>query len=214
MRAVSAGRTVRPARPAARVCCAVPRRAPAPSLPKPTRPSPPPPAATPPAADTGVSDSAVGGTSDAVDHVAAVQAALADPNTRVWAQTAPAVRVAISEEFGLPPGFASPGQLVAALRALGCDRVYDVTLGADLTILEESSELVARIAEGGGGDALPLFTSCCPGWIGYGELKKKEKAIDRHHTPPHTNHPPLPFHQSKSAPRNSSRTCRPASRRT
>lgn len=88
---------------------------------------------------------------------------------RVWAQTAPAVRVAISEEFGLPPGFASPGQLVAALRALGCDRVYDVTLGADVTILEESAELVARIAEGGGSDTLPLFTSCCPGWIGYGE---------------------------------------------
>ena len=108
------------------------------------------------------------------DHVAAVQAALADPSRQVWAQTAPAVRVAISEEFGLPPGFTSPGQLVASLRALGFDRVYDVALGADLTVMEEGHELIDRILAGGRGDTLPMMTSCCPGWVAYVEKSAPE----------------------------------------
>ena len=108
-------------------------------------------------------------TADAVDHVAAVRDALGDKSRQVWAQTAPAVRVAISEEFNLPPGFTSPGQLVASLRSLGFDRVYDIALGADLTVVEEGHELIDRIVSGGQGDTLPMMTSCCPGWVGYVE---------------------------------------------
>jgi iron-only hydrogenase group A len=120
-----------------------------------------------------------------IDHVAAVRAGLADPDAVLVAQTAPAVRVAIAEAVGLPPGSLAPGQLVAGLRRLGFKRVFDVALGADLTICEEAMELLARlqaaVSSGGGsgggpagsGSAadhptpgpLPLLTSCCPGWV-------------------------------------------------
>jgi NADP-reducing hydrogenase subunit HndD len=81
-------------------------------------------------------------------------------------QVAPAVRVAIGEEFGLPPGTVSTGQLVTGLRMLGFDAVFDTDFTADLTILEEAHELITRVKEGG---ALPLITSCSPGWIKYVE---------------------------------------------
>lgn len=81
-------------------------------------------------------------------------------------QCAPAVRVAIGEEFGLPLGSLTPGKLAAALRRLGFDRVYDTNFAADLTIMEEGSELIQRVREGG---TLPMFTSCCPGWVKYME---------------------------------------------
>ena len=81
-------------------------------------------------------------------------------------QCAPAVRVAIGEDFGLPLGTLSAGKMAAALRKLGFDKVYDTNFGADLTIMEEGSELLKRVAEGG---VLPMFTSCCPAWVKYAE---------------------------------------------
>ncbi|MFV0422066.1 [FeFe] hydrogenase, group A [Oleidesulfovibrio sp.] len=82
-------------------------------------------------------------------------------------QCAPAVRVAIGEEFGMDAGALTPGKLAAALRRAGFSRVYDTNFAADLTIMEEGSELLKRIAEGG---TLPMFTSCCPAWVRYAEL--------------------------------------------
>ncbi|AHM04217.1 Periplasmic [Fe] hydrogenase large subunit [Roseibacterium elongatum DSM 19469] len=86
-------------------------------------------------------------------------------------QVAPATRVAISEEFGLAPGTVSTGRLINALRALGFDFVFDTNFAADLTIMEEGSELLARIR---GGKDLPLFTSCCPGWVNWVELNRPD----------------------------------------
>uniref|UniRef100_A0A7S0ZII5 Ferredoxin n=1 Tax=Timspurckia oligopyrenoides TaxID=708627 RepID=A0A7S0ZII5_9RHOD len=77
-------------------------------------------------------------------------------------QTAPAVRVTISEEFGLPPGSISTGQLVRALKMLGFDYVFDTNFTADLTIIEEANELLKRIQNNG---PFPMFTSCCPAWV-------------------------------------------------
>ncbi len=79
------------------------------------------------------------------------------------AHTAPAVRVAISEEFGMEPGTVSTGQLVAALRQLGFDYVFDTNFAADITIVEEANEFVKRLTTAD--SVLPMFTSCCPGWI-------------------------------------------------
>nr|WNF20781.1 hydrogenase [synthetic construct] len=86
------------------------------------------------------------------------------------AQVAPAVRVAIAESFGLAPGAVSPGKLATGLRALGFDQVFDTLFGADLTIMEEGSELLHRLTEHleahpHSDEPLPMFTSCCPGWI-------------------------------------------------
>jgi NADH-quinone oxidoreductase subunit G/NADP-reducing hydrogenase subunit HndD len=100
------------------------------------------------------------------DQVDEVWAALADPDRHVVVQTAPATRVSIGEEFGMQPGSIVTGKLVAALRRLGFDRVFDTDFTADLTIMEEGYELIRRIKEGG---ALPLFTSCSPGWIKFVE---------------------------------------------
>ncbi|MCP1102758.1 NADH-quinone oxidoreductase subunit G [Aequitasia blattaphilus] len=97
--------------------------------------------------------------------------ALDDPNTRVVAQIAPAVRVAIGDSFGIPKGTNSMGKLVGALRRMGFDKVYDTTFGADLTVYEESKELVERIQNN---EKLPLFTSCCPGWVKFCENKFPE----------------------------------------
>ncbi|NCD04905.1 MAG: ferredoxin [Spirochaetia bacterium] len=100
------------------------------------------------------------------DETAELRAAIADPNKVVAVQMAPSVRVGISEEFDLPVGTVSTGRLYAALRKIGVDVVFDTNFGADLTIMEEGSELVKRITTGG---VLPQFTSCCPGWVDYCE---------------------------------------------
>lgn len=92
--------------------------------------------------------------------------ALADKNIRVVAQIAPAVRVAIGDKFGIPKGENTLGRLVAALRHMGFDEVYDTNFGADLTVMEESAELLERLKSG---KNLPLFTSCCPGWVKFCE---------------------------------------------
>ena len=98
------------------------------------------------------------------DDVGKMMKAIHDPTKVVCVQMAPAVRVAIGEEFGMKPGEISTGKLYTALRRLGCDYVFDTNFGADLTIMEEGSELVDRIKNNG---VLPQFTSCCPGWINY-----------------------------------------------
>ncbi len=100
------------------------------------------------------------------DETAELRAAIADPNKVVAVQMAPSVRVGISEEFDLPVGTVSTGRLYAALRKIGVDVVFDTNFSADLTIMEEGSELVKRITTGG---VLPQFTSCCPGWVDYCE---------------------------------------------
>jgi len=92
--------------------------------------------------------------------------ALKDPNKTVVVQHAPAVSVSLAEEFGLKPGIDVNGILVAALRRLGFHYVFDTSFSADLTIMEEASELVDRVQNNG---ALPMFTSCSPGWIKYME---------------------------------------------
>lgn len=121
-----------------------------------------------------------------VDHTARVWAALADPQKRVVVQTAPAVRVALAEAFGAEPGSISTGKMVAALRRLGFDTVFDTNFAADLTIIEEGHELIGRLQAAGvlpdgsgrggtrghgpdglhqGPVALPMITSCSPGWV-------------------------------------------------
>jgi NADH-quinone oxidoreductase subunit G len=92
--------------------------------------------------------------------------ALNDPAKTVVAQVAPAVRVAIGEHFGLPAGESSRGQMVAALKRLGFNRVYDTSFSADLTVIEEANEFLKRKAKG---EKLPLFTSCCPAWVKFAE---------------------------------------------
>lgn len=96
------------------------------------------------------------------DDTEKVFAALADPDKHVVVQTAPAVRVALGEEFGMEPGAIVTGKMVAALRRLGFDRVFDTDFSADLTIMEEANEFLHRVQSGG---KLPLITSCSPGWI-------------------------------------------------
>lgn len=100
------------------------------------------------------------------DHIAEVMAALDDPDRFVVVQHAPSVSVTLGECFGLKPGADCDGIMTAALRRLGCDRVFDTGFTADLTIMEEASELAQRIREGG---VLPMMTSCSPGWIKYVE---------------------------------------------
>jgi NADP-reducing hydrogenase subunit HndD len=98
------------------------------------------------------------------DDTAKVWAALDNPDLHVVVQTAPAVRVALGEEFGWKPGTITTGKMVAALKRLGFDKVFDTNFTADLTIIEEGNELLQRIKEGG---TLPMITSCSPGWINY-----------------------------------------------
>lgn len=100
------------------------------------------------------------------DDIDKVWDALSDEDLHVVVQTAPAVRVALGEEFGMPIGTNVKGKMVAALRRLGFDRVFDTDFAADLTIMEEGTELLNRIKDGG---KLPLITSCSPGWIKYCE---------------------------------------------
>ena len=91
---------------------------------------------------------------------------LADKNLHVVVQTAPAVRAALGEEFGLPMGTNVTGKMAAALHRLGFDKVFDTDFTADLTIMEEATELVGRVQDGG---VLPMITSCSPGWINFCE---------------------------------------------
>ena len=100
-----------------------------------------------------------------------VMAALADPTKHVVVGTAPSVRVALGEEFGYPIGTDTEGKMVAALRALGFDKVFDVDFAADLTIMEEGFELINRLKKGG---ALPMMTSCSPAWIKFCEYNYPE----------------------------------------
>ncbi len=100
------------------------------------------------------------------DDTEKVLDALQDPNKYVVVSFAPAVRASIGELFGLPPGTLVIGKLVAALRKLGFDKVFDVNYGADLTIVEEANELIERIKFR---KTLPMFTSCCPAWVKFVE---------------------------------------------
>lgn len=108
-------------------------------------------------------------------NVRPVWEVLADKNTRVVAQIAPAVRVAVGDKFGIPKGENALGKLVAALRRMGFDEIYDTNFGADLTVMEESKELVERLEAG---EQLPLFTSCCPAWVKF--LEKKHPDMVHH----------------------------------
>lgn len=98
--------------------------------------------------------------------------AIYEPGKRVVAQIAPAVRVALGEEFGLEPGKNSIGKIFTAMRMLGFDTVFDTSVAADLTIMEEAAELVEKLQKGD--NKYPLFTSCCPGWIRFAETKHPE----------------------------------------
>ena len=107
-----------------------------------------------------------------VDDTRNVMMAINDPRKTVVVQTAPAVRVAIGEEFGMEPGTIVTGQLAAVLRQLGFDYVFDTDFAADLTIMEEGTELLNRIDRFTKGDTsvrLPILTSCCPGWVNFFE---------------------------------------------
>lgn len=112
-----------------------------------------------------------------VDHTNQVIRALADPGKTVVVQTAPAVRAALGEEFGLKPGTLVTGKLTAALRRLGFDYVFDTDFAADLTIMEEGTELLDRLGKFLNGDKdvkLPMLTSCCPGWVNFFEKQFPE----------------------------------------
>ncbi len=107
-----------------------------------------------------------------VDYTWRVIEALADPTKTVVVQTAPAVRVALGEEFGMEPGSIVTGKMVAALRTLGFDYVFDTDFAADLTIMEEGAELLDRLTRHLDGDKsvkLPILTSCCPAWVNFFE---------------------------------------------
>ncbi|HOI86456.1 MAG TPA: NADH-dependent [FeFe] hydrogenase, group A6 [Lentimicrobium sp.] len=107
-----------------------------------------------------------------VDHTNQVIRALADPTKTVVVQTAPAVRAALGEEFGMEPGTLVTGKLAAALRRLGFNYVFDTDFAADLTIMEEGTELLDRLTRHLNGDKdvpLPILTSCCPGWVNFFE---------------------------------------------
>jgi iron-only hydrogenase group A len=101
-----------------------------------------------------------------ISNVDDVWKAISDPDKFVVIQDAPAVRAALGEEFGNPPGTLVTGKMLAAVRRLGVDRVFDTNFAADLTIIEEGNELIKRIKEGG---TLPMITSCSPGWIKFAE---------------------------------------------
>ncbi|MFI5368887.1 MAG: NADH-dependent [FeFe] hydrogenase, group A6 [Spirochaetia bacterium] len=106
------------------------------------------------------------------DEIGKVWAALDDPKKTVVVQTAPAIRAALGECFGYPPGTLVTGKMVSALRQMGFDRVFDTNFTADLTILEEGTELLTRLKKAVVDKepvALPMFTSCSPGWIRYAE---------------------------------------------
>lgn len=107
-----------------------------------------------------------------VDLTRQVITAISDPKKTVVVQTAPAVRVALGEEFGMEPGSIVTGQMASALRRIGFDYIFDTDFAADLTIMEEGTELLTRIDKFMKGDKnvkLPILTSCCPGWVNFFE---------------------------------------------
>ncbi|QDR80078.1 [FeFe] hydrogenase, group A [Sporomusa termitida] len=104
-------------------------------------------------------------------HAQKVWEAINNPNVVTMVQCAPAVRVGLAEDFGVASGELVAGKMITALRKLGFDRVYDTNFTADLTIMEEGSELIKRIQENG---VLPMFTSCCPAWVKYVEQEHFE----------------------------------------
>ena len=106
------------------------------------------------------------------DDIDAVLEALADPDVVTTVQVAPAVRTSWGETLNLPAELATEGRLAATFRALGFDYVFDTNFGADMTIMEEGSELLERL---GGQGAMPMFTSCCPGWVRYLKIKHPDK---------------------------------------
>ena len=106
------------------------------------------------------------------DEAPQVQKAIADPDKVVVVSTSPAVRASLGEEFGMEPGAFVEGKMVALLRALGVDYVLDTNFAADLTIVEEASELIRRMKEQD--RPLPQFTSCCPGWVHFAEIYAPE----------------------------------------
>ncbi|MDR7869308.1 MAG: [FeFe] hydrogenase, group A [Tissierellaceae bacterium] len=99
--------------------------------------------------------------------------AIGDKNKRVIAQIAPAVRVALGERFGLEAGEVTIGKIISALKMIGVDEVYDTAFAADMTVIEEGNEFIERLTSG---ENLPLFTSCCPGWVKFAENKYPELA--------------------------------------
>lgn len=101
-----------------------------------------------------------------VDGIYKTWTKLNDPTKTVVVQTAPAVRVAIGEEFGMAPGSIATGKMVAALRRLGFNKVFDTNFAADLTIMEETTEFLDRLKKN---ENLPILTSCCPGWVRFFE---------------------------------------------
>ena len=101
-----------------------------------------------------------------VNNTGQVWSVLSNPNKHVIVQVAPAIRVAIGEMFGMEPGTISTGKIATALKRMGFDAVFDTDFSADLTILEEASELVHRIKHNG---TLPILTSCCPAWVKFFE---------------------------------------------
>lgn len=105
------------------------------------------------------------------NHIDKVWRAIDNPDIKTTVQIAPAVRVALGKELNMSEGENVIGKIVAALRRMGFDEVYDTTLGADLTVLEESEEFFSRLEEG---KNLPLITSCCPGWVQFCEKKHPE----------------------------------------
>lgn len=104
-------------------------------------------------------------------NVTAVWEAIENPNIRVVAQIAPSVRVAVGDHFNMPKGENTFGKLVASMRVMGFDQIFDTNFAADLTIMEESAEFAQRLEKN---EKLPLFTSCCPGWVRYCEKKYPE----------------------------------------
>ena len=105
------------------------------------------------------------------NHVADVWKAISNPEIKTTVQVAPAVRVAIGKELGIKDGEDVMGKIVAALHRMGFDKICDTSLGADLTVVEESEEFLQRVESG---ENMPLITSCCPGWIQYCEKKHPE----------------------------------------
>ena len=100
------------------------------------------------------------------DDTERIWSAIGNPEIEVSVQVAPAVRVALGKEFGLEEGTPLMGKLVSALKEIGFDKVYDTSLGADMTVIEEANEFAKRLATG---ENLPLFTSCCPAWVRFAE---------------------------------------------
>ena len=105
------------------------------------------------------------------DTIEEVWEKLRDPETTVIVQTAPAVRASIGEEFDMPIGTNAEGKMVAALKRIGFNKVFDTNTGADFTIMEEANEFIKRFSEN---DNLPMITSCCPGWVKFAEMNYPE----------------------------------------